>query len=256
MMASQQRISDEPAFVLHSYDWSESSLILEIFSRHKGRVALAAKGVKKPSSNFRPVLLPLQPLRVGWRASLHGNAEVHTLNAAEWMGGHVMPQGEALLAGLYCNELLLRLLARDDPHAALFDVYAQAVRALASALPLEPVLRSFELLLLRELGYLPALDAESASLAPLRGEQPYALSAEGGLGPAPPGTRAALHGAHWCALTQALHSAGCFAATLHVLAHEAAVALALKPQLRALLQYHCGSPLLRTRQLMMQLQSL
>ena len=59
-----RRVSDEPAFVLHSYDWSESSLILEVFCRRQGRVALVAKGAKKPSSNFRPVLLPLQPLLV------------------------------------------------------------------------------------------------------------------------------------------------------------------------------------------------
>ena len=57
-----RRISHEPAYVLHRYDWSESSLILEVFTRHYGRIALVAKGAKKPSSNFRPVLLPLQPL--------------------------------------------------------------------------------------------------------------------------------------------------------------------------------------------------
>ena len=54
-MASAKRVSDEPAYVLHSYDWSESSLILEVFTRHRGRVALAAKGVKRPTSNFRQI---------------------------------------------------------------------------------------------------------------------------------------------------------------------------------------------------------
>jgi len=54
-----KRISDEPAYVLHRYDWSESSLILEVFSRHYGRIAVVAKGVKRPTSSFRPVLLPL-----------------------------------------------------------------------------------------------------------------------------------------------------------------------------------------------------
>ena len=53
-----KRIADEPAFVLHRYDWSESSLILEVFTRHHGRIAVVAKGAKRPSSNFRPVLLP------------------------------------------------------------------------------------------------------------------------------------------------------------------------------------------------------
>ena len=109
-----RRISDEPAFVLHRYDWSESSLILEVFTRHHGRIALVAKGAKKPSSNFRPVLLPLQPLRVAFG----GDAEIRTLKGAEWVGGQVMPTGEALLSGYYLNELLLRLLARDDAASA------------------------------------------------------------------------------------------------------------------------------------------
>ena len=107
-----QRISHEPAYVLHHYDWSESSLILDVFTRQHGRVALVAKGAKKPSSNFRPVLLPLQPLQIAFG----GDAEIRTLKGAEWMGGHTMPTGDALLSGYYLNELLMRLLARDDPH--------------------------------------------------------------------------------------------------------------------------------------------
>ncbi|PTT43156.1 DNA repair protein RecO, partial [Acidovorax sp. HMWF018] len=123
-MAVAKRISDEPAFVLHSYDWSESSLILEVFCRQQGRTALVAKGAKKPSSNFRPVLLPLQPLLVTYTLTGDGHADIHTLKGAEWVGGHVMPTGDALLSGMYLNELLLRLLARADPHPALFDAYA------------------------------------------------------------------------------------------------------------------------------------
>ncbi len=246
-----QRVSDEPAFVLHSYDWSESSLILEVFTRHRGRVALVAKGAKKPSSNFRPVLLPLQPLRLGYTLG----EEIRPLKSAEWVGGHVMPTGDALLSGLYLNELLLRLTARDDPHAQLFDVYAGVVRVLASEHgdALEPVLRAFELLLLRELGLLPSLDAETLTLSPLRPEARYALVPEGGLRAAAPGDRATLAGSQWRLLQQALDAAAGYPATLRACADAA---FELKPQLRALLQYHCGSTLLRTRQLMMDLQSL
>ena len=122
-----KRISDEPAYVLHRYDWSESSLILEVFTRHYGRIALVAKGVKRPSSSFRPILLPLQPLHVAFG----GDAEIRTLKGAEWMGGHVMPTGDALMSGYYLNELLLKLLARDDPHPRLFDVYASVVQVIA-----------------------------------------------------------------------------------------------------------------------------
>ena len=124
--STAQRVLDEPAFVLHHYDWSESSLILEVFTRHSGRVALVAKGAKRPTSQLRAVLLPLQPLSLNFG----GEGEIRILKTAEWAGGHVMPTGDALLSGYYLNELLLRLLARDDPHAGLFDIYRQTVRIL------------------------------------------------------------------------------------------------------------------------------
>ena len=250
-----RRVSDEPAYVLHSYDWSESSLILEVFCRRQGRVALVAKGAKKPTSNFRPVLLPLQPLLVTYTLTGDGNADIHTLKGAEWVGGHVMPTGDALLSGLYLNELLLRLLARADPHPALFDAYAGVVRVLASEHgdALEAVLRSFELLLLREIGLLPGLDAQTMTLEPLKATTRYTLVPEGGLRAASPSDRAGLLGSQWQTLQRALDDAASYTATLRACAP---VAAELKPQLRALLQYHCGSPMLRTRQLMIDLQAL
>lgn len=246
-----KRIADEPAFVLHRYDWSESSLILELFTRNVGRVAVVAKGAKKPSSNFRPVLLPLQPLHVAFG----GDAEIRTLKGAEWLGGQVMPTGDALLSGYYLNELLLRLLARDDPHPVLFDAYAATVRVLASDDPhtRQPALRAFELLLLREIGLLPALDMQTATLAPLQPGERYSLRPEGGLVEALDADgRGSLDGSQWVALQAALDDPAPFAATLR----EAAHAGELKTQLRALLHYHCGVATLRTRQLMMDLQAL
>jgi DNA repair protein RecO (recombination protein O) len=246
-----KRIADEPAFVLHRYDWSESSLILELLTREHGRIAVVAKGAKKPSSNFRPVLLPLQPLHVAFG----GDAEVRTLRAAEWQGGQVMPTGDALLSGYYLNELLLRLLARDDPHPALFDIYAAAVRVLAGQDPqwLQPALRAFELLLLREVGLLASLDVQTATLSALQPEQRYTLRTEGGLLEAEEAdARASLTGAQWQLLQSALDEPAPFDATMRI----AAALGELKPQLRALLHYHCGVATLRTRQLMMDLQSL
>jgi len=254
-VAAAKRIADEPAFVLHSYDWSESSLILEVFCRRQGRVALVAKGAKKPTSNFRPVLLPLQPLLVTYTLTGDGSADIHTLKGAEWVGGHVMPTGDALLSGLYLNELLLRLLARADPHAALFDAYAGVVRVLASEHgdALEPVLRSFELLLLREIGLLPGLDVQTMTLEVLQPKTRYTLVPEGGLRASSSADRAGLLGGQWQTLQRALDDAATYTATLRACAP---VAAELKPQLRALLQYHCGSPMLRTRQLMIDLQAL
>jgi DNA repair protein RecO (recombination protein O) len=246
-----KRIADEPAYVLHRYDWSESSLILEVFTRQHGRIALVAKGAKRPSSSFRPVLLPLQPLRL----SYGGDAEIRTLKGAEWVGGHVMPTGDALLSGYYLNELLMRLLARDDPHPGLFDAYAAAVQVLAAGQGelLQTALRGFELLLLREIGLLPALDLQTLTLAPLVSDTAYCLVPEGGLRTAHDDDRAAMAGAQWIQLQAALDDDAPMAATLRACAP---VMAELRPQLRALLNYHCGVGTLRTRQMMMDLQAL
>jgi DNA repair protein RecO (recombination protein O) len=245
------RVADEPAYVLHRYDWSESSLILEVFTRHHGRIALVAKGAKRPSSNFRPVLLPLQPLRLGFG----GDAEIRTLKGAEWVGGHVMPTGESLLSGYYVNELLLRLLARDDPHAGLFDAYALAVAALASAKPdiVQPALRAFELLLLREIGLLPALDMQTMTLAQLEPGRRYRLVPEGGLRQCEDADAVGMDGPAWRSLQTALDDSAPFTATARVCV---GLLQALRPQLRALLNYHCGVKTLQTRQLMMDLHKL
>jgi len=249
-----RRVSNEPAYVLHRYDWSETSLILEVFTRRHGRIALVAKGAKRPSSNFRPVLLPLQPLQLNFS----GEAEIRTLKGAEWMGGHVMPTGEALLSGYYVNELLLRLLARDDPHEALFDAYAGVVQVLAGdhakaqSATQSAVLRAFELLLLREVGLLPSLDVETMTLAPLDPTARYALLPEAGLRRAEEG-EAALDGAQWLVLQAALDDIGPFTAVLRACA---GLDGSLRNQLRVLLNYHCGVATLRTRQMMRDLQAL
>lgn len=246
-----KRISDEPAYVLHRYDWSESSLILELFTRHHGRVAVVAKGAKRPSSNFRPILLPLQPLHV----SYGGDAEIRTLKGAEWQGGHVMPTGDALLSGYYLNELLMTLLGREDAHARLFDVYANVVQVIASehGEVLQAALRAFELLLLREVGLLPQLDTQTMTLAPLGPDVAYTLVPEGGLRQSHSEDRASLSGGQWMALQQALDDEAPFTSTLRACA---VLAGELKSQLRALLHYHCGGVTLRTRRMMMDIQSL
>jgi len=246
-----QRITEEPAFVLHRYDWSETSLILEVLTRHHGRVALVAKGAKRPSSSFRPILLPMQPLAV----SFGGDSDIRTLKGVEWVGGHVMPTGDALLSGYYLNELLLRLLARDDPHSALFDVYAATIQILATEGPelRQAALRVFELMLLREIGLLPSLDQQTLTMAPLSPDEAYCLVPEGGLRQAHAEDRTSLTGAQWTQLQAALDDEVAYTATLRIgLAHVAA----LRPQLRALLNYHCGVGHLKTRQMMMDIQSL
>lgn len=245
------------AYVLHRYDWSESSLILDLFTRAEGRVVVAAKGAKRPTSQWRGVLLPFQRLSIvtGRRkedTGEEGAGEVLPLRSAEWAGGAALPRDAALLAGFYLNELLMKLLARHDPHPVLFDAYAATLPALAAPrdAELETALRAFELLLLREIGSLPDLASETLTQRPLADERHYALRPEVGLvevvdgGIAAPG---------WRALQGALARGDADVAAL-----QAAVApwlAPLKTQLRQVLHYHLGTPMLRTRQLMIDLQS-
>ncbi|MDW8337041.1 MAG: DNA repair protein RecO [Tepidimonas sp.] len=236
------RVHDEPGYVVHQHDWSESSLILDVFTRHHGRVVLVAKGAKRPSSQLRAVLLALQPLRLDWG----GSDEVRTLKAASWAGGHVLPQGEALLAGFHLNELLLRLLPRGEPQPDLFDAYAAAVQGLAQGQPVAVLLRAFELLLLRAQGWLPDLRCEAATLQPLRPEGRYRLLAEHGL---LPDEAAVLGGHHWLRLAQALAAAEPWSALL-TQAQDVLASAALRQQLAALLHYHSGVRRLRARALL------
>lgn len=144
----EHRISGQPGLVLHSYPYKETSLIVDVFSRDYGRISLIAKGAKRPHSRLRGVLQTFQPLAVSWS----GKSEVRTLTAAEWVGGLLPLEKSALLCGFYLNELLVKLLARDDPHPVLFDHYIAALNQLAHNEPATIVLRKFELALLKETG--------------------------------------------------------------------------------------------------------
>lgn len=239
------RVHDEPAYVLHHHAWSESSAILEVFSRHHGRVVLVGKGVKRPTSQYRAVLLPLLPLRLDWS----GEAEVRTLKAAQYAGGQVLPTGEALLAGYYLNELLLRLLMRDDPHPALFDHYAAAVAALVWPEQRVVALRAFELLLLRTLGWLPDLGQEGVRLLPLQPNHGYRLHPDAGLLPAADIDTAALRGGHWQRLQRALQAADAWSALLRCA--DVLTQPALRQGLAALLHYHSGMTRFRTHAMLL-----
>jgi DNA repair protein RecO (recombination protein O) len=271
----QTRVLGEPAYVLQSFDWSESSLILETLTRNFGRITLVAKGAKRPSSNFRPVLLPLQQIKL----SYSGDAQIRTLKSAAWGGGSVMPKGDALMLGFYLNELLLRMLARDVAHPELFDIYAQTLTILATQdeSVKVPTLRSFELLLLKDLGWLPDLSRQSLTLQPLQSEQPYIWIAEVGLREweqsevfgdeatnslhtgqgADFKVQSGVSGADWQKINTAMNAPHPLSALIRVCAEmRPSVRQALQTQLRSVLHYHCGVDKLRTRQFMMDLQSL
>lgn len=264
------------AFVLHSHDWSESSLILDLFTRDHGRVVAVAKGAKRPYSQLRPVLMPFQRLIVVFGAKRSEDAEVWLLRQAEWAGGPAWPGGSALLPGFYLNELLMRLMTRHDPHPDLFDAYAQALQAMGDPALLQAALRAFELILLRQLGHLPDLSLQTVDgqrvqpgrgyeLHPDLGVMAVRWVSEPGAGPV------VLDGQVLMAMEAALSSGRMQSAELTSATdrnisspvHTPVPALMaacmpalgeLKAVLRTLIHYHLGSQTLRTRQLMMELQ--
>lgn len=233
------------AYVLHRYDWSETSLIVELFTRAQGRVVVAAKGAKRPTSQLRPVLLPFQPLHAllgKTPADEHG--EVHTLRSAEWAGGAPLLGAAAMFSGFYLNELLLKLLARQDPHAVLFDAYADTLAALATEDDEGAALRAFELVLLRELGWLPELNVATLTTTAVQSDAGYTLHPEAGLTARTDGVA----GAVWVALEAALAYVGKGGSSAALRAACAPAAPALRVPLRTLLHYHLGHGTLRTRQ--------
>lgn len=277
MKARRPAPASDSAFVLHHYDWSETSLILDLFTRERGRVAVVAKGAKRPTSQLRAVLLPFQRIVVSLGATKgDAQAEVLTLRSAEWAAGMALPGGRALLSGFYLNELLMKGLARGEPYPVLFDAYARTLPALSDApglragaavdtppgdaavasglgesAQLAAALRAFELVLLREMGVLPDLSCTTLTQQPVALDRRYRLQAEEGLvaeGDGAPGAAGAL----WLGAQQAL-DAGDLGALQGLVRGAPAE---LKQQLRAALHYHLGISVLRSRKVVLELQQL
>ena len=190
MRQLRERHDDEPAFILHTYPYKETSVIAETFTEAAGRVAMVAKGARRPRAELRGVLQAFQPLTLAWA----GIGELKTLVKAEWRGGLALPTGAALLCGFYLNELLLKLLPREDPHAVLWSDYASALRALTEdsrAAAQAATLRRFELRLLAALGYALPLERDVDSGAPIDAAKRYHYTYERGprLTAAEPGAR-------------------------------------------------------------------
>jgi DNA repair protein RecO (recombination protein O) len=159
----RRRAHLEPGYVLHTYAYKETSLVVEAFTRRYGRIALLARGARRPRSALRGVLLSFHPLAMSWS----GSAELGTLIAAEWAGGPPALAGIGLMCGFYLNELLMRLVPREDPHETLFDAYARSLERLAAGAPHAEVLRGFEKRMLGELGYAPMFDRDALGGAPI-----------------------------------------------------------------------------------------
>lgn len=242
MPVSTTKRDAQQAFVLHSYPFRETSLIVEAFTREHGRIALVARGARRPKSALRGVLLAFQPLLLGWA----GKGEVKTLYKAEWQGGFRDLRGLPLICGFYLNELLMKLLHRDDPHERLFAAYDEALCALKPAAEVASVLRRFEQLMLGELGYALTLDREAGSGRPIDAEANYEYQIE--RGPVPVSGGSPSFGVQLEGRTLLDMQRGDYA--------RSATQQQSKALMRALINHHLGNQVLHTRQLLRDFQEM
>jgi DNA repair protein RecO (recombination protein O) len=238
--ARDSRVLGQPGFVLHSYPYKETSLIVDMFTRDHGRIGVVAKGAKRPFSKLRGVLQTFQPLSI----SFSGKSELRTLIDADWVGGMLPIEKTALLCGFYLNELLVKLLARDDPHPKLFDHYVATLNELAHNEPAQIVLRKFERALLKETGVAADLGRDSHARAPVAPGGLYVVDPERG-------PRMAQAGDSWPAVA---------GKTLIDMEREdygdPQTQAQSKQLMRFLLAYHLGGAPLNTRQILIDLMQL
>lgn len=235
--------SQQPVFILHTYPFKETSLVVEMFSQDFGRIAAVAKGARRPLSAMRGMLQSFQQLAGTWS----GKNELKTLHGLEWMTGLTLLRGDALMCGFYMNELLLRLLPRDDAHAQLFEYYAETIQLLSSLQhapasgQLAEIMRRFELKMLQELGYaVPLNHDENGEI--IHADETYRFEADYGA----------------CAPSATKHGVLIQGSSLLDMArgHYSNVTTQTqsKQLMRYLLQHYLGEKPLHTRQLLVDLQ--
>jgi DNA repair protein RecO (recombination protein O) len=216
------RIQLEPAYVLHSRSFRETSLIVEAFTREHGRIAVVARGAKASRSRWRNVLQPFRPLLLDWNQK----SDLGTLTAVDQVASPPALQGQALYCGLYLNELLMRLLHRGDPHAEVFERYRHVLSELASETSPQPLLRLFEKHLLEAIGYAMLLDREYESAAEIQSQLWYDYHPQRGPQLAPGSGKGRVSGA----ALLALHSENLHAENLPE----------LRMLMRSVIGYHLG----------------
>jgi len=232
------RVFQQPAFVLHTSAYRESSLLVEAYSRHYGRIGLIAKGARRAKTGLRAVLNPFQPLLLGWS----GKSDLATLTAAEPDRIAPLLSGEALYCGFYMNELTMRLLHRHDPHERLFDAYQAALVRLQDGGEHDVALRIFEKHLLQELGYGLVLDRDVDAKTPIDPRTLYEYLLERGPLPANGGPHngVLIHGRSLLALAAERFN-------------DAQELREAKLLMRCLLAQHLGDKPLRSRELFQRL---
>lgn len=182
------------AYLLHERPYRETSLIVEIFSREEGRVSLLTKGARTPGRRGER-LRPFTRYAMHW----NGKSDLPLLRGRESLESPLVPHGVSIYCGLYLNELLVRFLHRHDPHPCLFDAYRNTLLDLTRGGDIEPVLRQFELTLLRETGYGLSLERDAVTGESVQPTRTYRYIPERGIVPESRGDDL-LHGATLIAL--------------------------------------------------------
>jgi DNA repair protein RecO (recombination protein O) len=176
-MKSHQVIEGEPAYLIHQRPYSETSQIINLFSRHYGRVDAIAKGSKRPKSKFKSFLQPFSPILVSWS----GRSQLKTLRSVDISSGKQSNVSRKhLMSAFYLNELILSFLTTADPYPDLFDAYSLAINNLSNADSSEIILREFEIQLLTEIGYAINFQTEAMSSKKIEPNLSYRFIAEEG----------------------------------------------------------------------------
>ena len=171
------RVEQQPAFILHSRPYRETSLLIDCLTRDFGRVGLVARGVRRERARIpRALLQPLAPVQLGWS----GRGELATMSQVESTAAGFDLQGDALLCALYLNELVLRLTPRQDPQPNLFADYLRTLTRLAQGEPHAWTLRRFERDLLAHIGYGLVLDVDGDTGVPVQPQREYGYRHESG----------------------------------------------------------------------------
>lgn len=176
MPGATDKASLQPAYVLHSRPYRDTSLLLEVLTPEFGRVGLIARGARGPKSKIRALLQPFRGLLVSWT----GRGELYTLSGVEEVTPTRSLHGDGLASGFYLNELLMRLTERHDPHPRTFGGYVRAIESLAVDASGPRALRLFEKYLLEDLGYGLLLDHDAVTLEAIEADQLYCYEIERG----------------------------------------------------------------------------
>jgi len=176
-VSQRSRIASQPGFLLHSRPFRDSSQLIEIFSRDHGRIGLVARGVRSARSRYRGVLRPFAPLELSWTIA----GDLGTLTGVEAAGRLPDLCGDALMAGFYVNELVLKLTHRHDAQPDVYAAYEAAVTGLAGRPDVEFTLRCFELRLLRAIGYGLDLEHDMVTGLPVEEDAWYRVKATEGV---------------------------------------------------------------------------